>query len=369
MQGLHQIIGGLSSAGSSCYEDLSHDLLKYQVQVCSAVTEERKARSMAGKIVLAFLLLTQCSVLVGTSPATDFLRKFNMNILTKDYESGQAAWEYNTNLTDHNSKVSVAKSLAYSDYMSLVRANASKYDLTSESDDTKRQFKFILSSATSKNVTVRKNVADDGTKLEKLYSKACINATVKDVPTLNGTWNGTKCLSLDPNLYKIMSKSRNYTELEFVWKSWRDATGPKMKTLYEGFVKGLNTGAVDNKWKDYGEYVRSWYEVGDQLGPIAEKLWMDLKPFYEELHAYVRFKLTKKYPEVTDGEPIPAHLLGNMWAQSWVNIYSEVAPFPSKYILSPPPSGPPLNISFHVFHHHLTRCQGAGHGFLIRALK
>ena len=77
-------------------------------------------------------------------------------------------------------------------------------------------------------------------------------------------------------------------------------------------------------------YVRSWYEVGDRLGPIAEKLWLDLKPFYEELHAYVRFKLTKKYPEVTDGEPIPAHLLGNMWAQGWVNIYNEVAPFPSK---------------------------------------
>ena len=103
-----------------------------------------------------------------------------------------------------------------------------------------------------------------------------------------------------------------------------------MKTLYEQFVKGLNTGAVDNKWKDYGEYVRSWYEVGDRLGPIAEKLWLDLKPFYEELHAYVRFKLRQKYPEVKDGEPIPAHLLGNMWAQSWVNIYNDIAPFPSK---------------------------------------
>ena len=289
---------------------------------------------MAGKIVLAFLLLTQYSVLVGTLTATDFLSKFNNDILTKDYESGQAAWEYNTNLTDHNSKVSVAKSLAYSDYMSQVRINASKYNLTSESNDTKRQFKFILSSASSKNVTIRKKVADDGAKLEKLYSEGCIKAMAKDVPTLNGTWNGTRCLSLDPNLYKIMSKSRNYTELKFVWKGWRDATGPKMKTLYEQFVKGLNTGAVDNKWKDYGEYVRSWYEVGDRLGPIAEKLWLDLKPFYEELHAYVRFKLTKKYPEVKDGEPIPAHLLGNMWAQSWVNIYNEVAPFPSKYILS-----------------------------------
>ena len=70
--------------------------------------------------------------------------------------------------------------------------------------------------------------------------------------------------------------------------------GPKMKAVYTEFVDALNIGARENKWKDYGAYVRSWYEVGDELGTIAEKLWLDLKPFYEELHAYVRFRLRKK---------------------------------------------------------------------------
>ena len=53
----------------------------------------------------------------------------------------------------------------------------------------------------------------------------------------------------------------------------------------------------------------------------TEKLWDQLKPFYEELHAYIRFKLDKKYPGILpkDGT-IPAHLLGNMWAQQWSNI-------------------------------------------------
>ena len=27
-------------------------------------------------------------------------------------------------------------------------------------------------------------------------------------------------------------------------------------------------------------------------------------------------------------DPIPAHLSGNMWAQSWENIYDLVAPYP-----------------------------------------
>ena len=52
------------------------------------------------------------------------------------------------------------------------------------------------------------------------------------------------------------------------------------------------------------------------------------EPLYRELHAYVRFKLIAKYgaaAERPDGM-IPAHLLGNMWAQEWGNIYDIVAP-------------------------------------------
>jgi len=30
---------------------------------------------------------------------------------------------------------------------------------------------------------------------------------------------------------------------------------------------------------------------------------------------------------VPDGEPIPAHLLGNMWSQSWVGLYKTIAPY------------------------------------------
>ena len=282
-----------------------------------------------GKCLAVGLLLFVVSVNCQNG-AKQFLNQYNAEVRRRAYEATQASFTYNTNITKWNSDASVAASLKFSNYMTEVRANASKIDTKAANNDTKRQFKFILSTATSKNKTVVKTVADLKATLKGLYSKGCVNATSSQVPSLKKTWVGKRCLNLDPDLYKIMSKSRNYDELKFVWKGWRDATGPKMKALYEQFVKGLNTGAAENKWKDYGEYVRSWYEVGDQLGPIAEKLWLDLKPFYEELHAYVRFKLTKKYPEVKDGEPIPAHLLGNMWAQGWVNIYNEVAPFPSK---------------------------------------
>ena len=55
------------------------------------------------------------------------------------------------------------------------------------------------------------------------------------------------------------------------------------------------------------------------------------QPLYEQLHAYVRHRLYETYGEIVDPEgPIPAHLLGNMWAQSWVNIADLVKPYPNK---------------------------------------
>ena len=48
-----------------------------------------------------------------------------------------------------------------------------------------------------------------------------------------------------------------------------------------------------------------------------------LRPLYLSLHAYVRGQLAKKYGKdvVPPNGPIPAHLLGNIWAQEWNNVY------------------------------------------------
>ena len=63
---------------------------------------------------------------------------------------------------------------------------------------------------------------------------------------------------------------------------------------------------------------------------LLNKSWIDsggeVKPFYEQLHCFVRGKLNQKYGDkvVSKSEAIPAHLLGNMWAQSWDNLVDVV---------------------------------------------
>lgn len=44
------------------------------------------------------------------------------------------------------------------------------------------------------------------------------------------------------DISRIMSSSRNYTELSMIWKGWRGASGKKMKDKYAEFVKLSNEG-------------------------------------------------------------------------------------------------------------------------------
>ncbi|NVL67969.1 M2 family metallopeptidase, partial [Escherichia coli] len=61
-----------------------------------------------------------------------------------------------------------------------------------------------------------------------------------------------------------------------------------------------------------------------------ERLWQEVKPLYDDLHCYTRKKLRAKYgkDKIPEKAPIPAHLLGNMWAQQWDAVYDVVEPYP-----------------------------------------
>ena len=62
---------------------------------------------------------------------------------------------------------------------------------------------------------------------------------------------------------------------------------------------------------------------------IMDQTLEEIKPLYEQLHAYVRGRLCKLYPNRFDCDgPIPAHLLGNMWAQEWQDRYEDLIPYP-----------------------------------------
>ena len=135
------------------------------------------------------------------------------------------------------------------------------------------------------------------------------------------------CLDLQ-ELSRIMAASRSEPELRDAWRGWH-AIAPPMKQQFTRYVELANVGARDLGYADMGAYWRAKYDMPPAAFAVeVERLWRQVKPLYDALHAYTRHRLVLAYGAqvVPPNGPIPAHLLGNMWAQTWGNIYPLLAP-------------------------------------------
>ena len=138
---------------------------------------------------------------------------------------------------------------------------------------------------------------------------------------------GDDCLDIN-EISKVMRESRDPKRLLEVWRGWH-MVSPKMRDQYTRYVALMNEGARELGYRDVGAMWRSKYDMPpDAFAAEIDRLWGQVKPLYNALHCYVRTNLTRRYGAdvVPPGQPIPAHLLGNIWAQEWGNIYDVVAP-------------------------------------------
>jgi peptidyl-dipeptidase A len=138
---------------------------------------------------------------------------------------------------------------------------------------------------------------------------------------------GGKCLTFE-DIATIMRESRDPVQLADVWTGWHKIA-PPMKPVFERYVELGNEGARELGYKDVGTFWRAKYDMPpDAFAAEVDRLWNQVKPFYDQLHCYVRARLNEKYGSqvVPLDQPIRADLLGDMWAQSWSNIYPLVAP-------------------------------------------
>lgn len=101
-------------------------------------------------------------------------------------------------------------------------------------------------------------------------------------------------LALDPDISERFAVSRDYDELKYLWVKWRDESGRKMRVNYGDYVELMNKVAVGNNFKDAAEYWQEDFE-DSQFQQHMDELWEKVKPLYEELHTYMRYKLIAIY--------------------------------------------------------------------------
>ncbi|XP_076040677.1 angiotensin-converting enzyme-like [Oratosquilla oratoria] len=260
------------------------------------------------------------------SKARSLLDDLSKQSSEKCTESVFASWAYYTNITDENKEKMLELNLEFSKWEKGAWKQVMEWKdrwPQLKNDTLKREFKLLSILGTS---------ALDEADLEKfnhinvdmtsIYSKAKI-CDFKDK---------TKCdLKLEPEIKKLLTKSRNVDELNYVWTEWRDQTGKKMRELYKQFVKLSNKAAKLNGFDNMGDMWIMPYE-SDTFRQDVDDLWTQLKPLYRQIHAYVRRKLREVYSKdvISKRGPIPANLMGNMWAQSWSEVSDLMVPYPKK---------------------------------------
>jgi peptidyl-dipeptidase A len=135
------------------------------------------------------------------------------------------------------------------------------------------------------------------------------------------------CMALG-EMEKVLAESRDPARLKEMWLGWHGQS-PSYKQQYAQYVAISNKGAREMGFADTGAMWRSQYDMPPQaFAAEMERLWQQVKPLYDSLHTYTRYKLRQTYGAAmvpADG-PIPAQLLGNMWSQSWDNLYPILKP-------------------------------------------
>ena len=233
-------------------------------------------------------------------------------------EASRAEWIYQNFITEDTSALASQENQKYTEAGVKYAMEAAKFDNVEVTAEQRRKLNILKQSLvipapqdTEKSAELAKLAADMGS----IYGKGTY--TTKDGETLSLVAMSAK-----------MASSRDYDELLDLWQGWRTVS-PEMKPLYARQVELANEGAQGLGYKDLGAMWRSNYDMTpDEFATELDRLWGQVKPLYDDLHCYVRAELGEEYGEdkVPQDGPIPAHLLGNMWAQQWGNIYDLVAP-------------------------------------------
>ncbi|KAL4104663.1 hypothetical protein QTP88_019945 [Uroleucon formosanum] len=258
--------------------------------------------------------------------ATQFLREWENEAVALCNRVAMAQWTYATNITEYNKKQMIDEQKLNSKFNRVSWRKASDFMWTRISDPIiQRQLKILALKGQS-------NVPDS--KLNQMHSilneMKDIYAKAKICP-FNYRLTSYCELSLEPDLVRVMANSRDFEELLYTWRSWRDNVGHEIRPKYIKYMELVNEAAMAIGFEDAGQQQIAMYEDANFKAKL-ENLWAAIEPIYKHLHSYVRRKLVSHYGtrRVRIDGPIPAHLLGNMWAQNWKNIIDLVVPFPKK---------------------------------------
>lgn len=295
----------------------------------------------APTLLIAAVLLAACggqkppagAAADATAPPTPaqadaFVAEYNRFWMDNAARLAAAHWVSQTYIGEDGQRLAAAATEEQLAFESAQAEAAKRFnDVQGLSEDTARailRIKLGSSTPAPSDPALRAELARLAAKMEAHYG-----AGQWCRPNAEGR---EECLKLQA-IEKIIDnvEQRNTPQqIEAAWNAWHRTSRP-IREDYRRFAELMNQGAGELGFADAGELWRGGYDMTPAAFEAeVERLWGQVEPLYEQLHCLVRDKLNAKYGDdvVPRDGLIPSHLLGNMWAQQWGNLYPLLEPYP-----------------------------------------
>jgi peptidyl-dipeptidase A len=265
--------------------------------------------------------------------ADEFVARVNRELDAYSLEGNAADWVQKTYITPDTELLNAKAGERFLEYFTRTVAETKRYDGQPMSPATARAIQLLklgVSAPAPDDPAKRAELARLLTELDAMYGagKYCPPAAANGVQPA--------CRNID-ELSEVLAKSRNFDELTEAWRQWHTISRD-MRPKYARFVELANEGARELGYADLGVMWRAGYDMSPQaFQRETDRLWSQVKPLYDQMHCYARARLAQRYgaDKVPAGKPIPAQLLGNLWAQQWNKIYDDILkPYPRASIES-----------------------------------
>ena len=271
-------------------------------------------------ILCIFIIVTSCVPGSEQSDKYNELDIFLENVEKENLQYGpvisSASWISSNFITYDSQKVIADYGTRYTlDALDKAR-KASTFDGLDVSQEKKRMLNILKTSFVMPpplDDSLASELSEITTSLEAMYGSG------------EHCFEDNDCYDLEA-FESIIDKSRDPDELLKAWSGWHEV-GKPMRPMYMRMVEIGNQGSKDLGYSDLSDLWFSKYDMpAEEFLSETDRVWDEVKPLYDALHCHVRAELNEHYGDevVSSSGSLPVHLLGNMWGQSWSNIYDLV---------------------------------------------
>ena len=270
--------------------------------------------------LILIIIVTSCAPSSEQTLNNQDLEEFLANVESENKKDGpviySASW-ISSNFITYDSQKVIADYGTKSTLKSLERSReAASFDGLDTSKENQRMLNILKSSFVMPpplDEELASELSEITTSLEAMYGSG------------EYCFDDEECYDLEA-FESIIDNSRDPKELLRAWEGWHEI-GKPMKPMYMRMVDIGNQGSVDLGYEGLSDLWFSKYDMpAEDFLDDTDRVWSEVKPLYDALHCHVRAKLNEHYGDevISKTGPLPVHMLGNMWGQSWSNIYDLV---------------------------------------------